>query len=259
VNPSRVFVIATNVFREVIRDRVLYLIAFFAILLVAAAVLLREVSVGSDGKILLDLSLAAIELLGLVVAIFVGTALVNKEIEKRTVLVLMSKPISRAEFIVGKHLGLAAVLAVLVAAMTAINLVILNVRQVPYSLPSLLLTALYQFFELSLIGAVALLFGVFTSSLLATLLTFAVYLMGHLSRDLVALGKLSENPQLQQFTQSLYLLLPDLSRLDLKNQAVYGLQLLPAAIDLLSNALYGGIYTALLLAIAVLIFARRQF
>jgi ABC-type transport system involved in multi-copper enzyme maturation permease subunit len=189
----------------------------------------------------------------------VGTALVNKEIEKRTVLVLMSKPISRAEFIVGKHLGLAAVLAVLVAAMTAINLVILNVRQVPYSLPSLLLTALYQFFELSLIGAVALLFGVFTSSLLATLLTFAVYLMGHLSRDLVALGKLSENPQLQQFTQSLYLLLPDLSRLDLKNQAVYGLQLLPAAIDLLSNALYGGIYTALLLAIAVLIFARRQF
>jgi len=259
VNPSRVFVIATNVFREVIRDRVLYLIAFFAILLVAAAVLLREVSVGSDGKILLDLSLAAIELLGLVVAVFVGTALVNKEIEKRTVLVLMSKPISRAEFIVGKHLGLAAVLAVLVAAMTAINLVILNVRQVPYSLPSLLLTALYQFFELSLIGAVALLFGVFTSSLLATLLTFAVYLMGHLSRDLVALGKLSENPQLQQFTQSLYLLLPDLSRLDLKNQAVYGLQLLPAAIDLLSNALYGGIYTALLLAIAVLIFARRQF
>jgi ABC-type transport system involved in multi-copper enzyme maturation permease subunit len=254
-----VFVIATNVFREVIRDRVLYLIAFFAILLVAAAVLLREVSVGSDGKILLDLSLAAIELLGLVVAVFVGTALVNKEIEKRTVLVLMSKPISRAEFIVGKHLGLAAVLAVLVAAMTAINLVILNVRQVPYSLPSLLLTALYQFFELSLIGAVALLFGVFTSSLLATLLTFAVYLMGHLSRDLVALGKLSENPQLQQFTQSLYLLLPDLSRLDLKNQAVYGLQLLPAAIDLLSNALYGGIYTALLLAIAVLIFARRQF
>jgi ABC-type transport system involved in multi-copper enzyme maturation permease subunit len=254
-----VFVIATNVFREVIRDRVLYLIAFFVVLLVAAAVLLREVSVGSDGKILLDLSLAAIELLGLVVAIFVGTGLVNKEIEKRTVLVLMAKPISRAEFILGKHLGLAAVLAVLVAAMTVINLVILNVRQVPYSLPSLLLTALYQFFELSLIVAVALLFGVFTSSLLATLLTFAVYLMGHLSRDLVALGKLSENSQLQQLTQSLYLLLPDLSRLDLKNQAVYGLQLLPTAIDLLSNALYGAVYTGLLLTIAVLIFARRQF
>ncbi len=259
MNPSRVFVIATNVFREVIRDRVLYLIAFFVVLLVAAAVLLREVSVGSDGKILLDLSLAAIELLGLVVAIFVGTGLVNKEIEKRTVLVLMAKPISRAEFILGKHLGLAAVLAVLVAAMTVINLVILNVRQVPYSLPSLLLTALYQFFELSLIVAVALLFGVFTSSLLATLLTFAVYLMGHLSRDLVALGKLSENSQLQQLTQSLYLLLPDLSRLDLKNQAVYGLQLLPTAIDLLSNALYGAVYTGLLLTIAVLIFARRQF
>ena len=259
MNPKRVFVVTVNVFREVIRDRALYVILLFALLLIAAAVLLPEVAAGTDGKILLDLGLAAIELLGLVVAVFVGTGLINKEIEKRTVLVLIAKPISRPEFIFGKHLGLSAVLAVLVVAMTLINLLVLSWQQVSYSLSSLLLSSLYQILELSLIAAAAILFGVFTSSLLAALLTFSVYLMGNVTRDLVAFGRLSENPQLQQLMQGLYLLLPDLSRLDLKNQAVYGLQALPGAIDLIASALYAFIYIILLLTIASTVFAKRQF
>jgi ABC-type transport system involved in multi-copper enzyme maturation permease subunit len=100
---------------------------------------------------------------------------------------------------------------------------------------------------------------VFTSSLLATLLTFAVYLMGHFSRDLVALGNLSENPSIQRVTQALYLVLPDLSRLDLKNQAVYGSAALPVPMELLGHAAYGLLYTVLLLAIASLLFSRREF
>lgn len=255
---GRVWVIATNVFREVVRDRVLYLIGFFALLMVAATVLLPQVSVGSQGKIILDLGLAAIELLGLVIAVFVGTGLVNKEIEKRTVLVLMAKPLSRVEFIVGKHLGLTAVLAVLVAAMTAIYLAVLSLNQVEYSTPSILLAALYQILTLSLIAAVAILFGVFTSSLLATLFTFAVYLMGNFSRDLVTLGK-SQSPAIQNVIQGLYLALPDLARLNLKNQAAYGLNLMPSPAELLANAAYGLFYTVLLLTIATLIFSRREF
>lgn len=259
MNPKRVFVIAVNVFREVIRDRALYIILLFALLLVAASFLLPEIAAGTDGKVLLDLGLGAIEILGLVVAVFVGTGLVNKEIEKRTVLVLMAKPISRAEFIFGKHLGLTAVIAVLVAAMTLINLLVLSWRQVSYSFSSVLLSSFYQIFELSLIAATAILFGVFTSSLLAALLTFAVYLMGNITRDLIAFSRLSENPQLQQLMQGLYLLLPDLSRLDLKNQAVYGLQVLPGAIDLIGSALYALIYIIVLLIIASTVFAKRQF
>lgn len=255
---GRVWVIATNVFREVVRDRVLYLIGFFALLMVAATVLLPQVSVGSQGKIILDLGLAAIELLGLVIAVFVGTGLVNKEIEKRTVLVLMAKPLSRVEFIVGKHLGLTAVLAVLVAAMTAIYLGILSLNRVEYSTSSILLAALYQILTLSLIAAVAILFGVFTSSLLATLFTFAVYLMGNFSRDLVTLGK-SSQPAIQAVTQGVYLVLPDLARLNLKNQAAYGLNLMPSPAELLTNAAYGLLYTILLLTIATLIFSRREF
>ncbi|MEQ8973886.1 MAG: ABC transporter permease [Coleofasciculus sp. C1-SOL-03] len=254
---GRIWTIATNGFQEVIRDRIFYVIGFFALLLVVALPLLREVAATTEDKIFMDLGLAAIGLLGVLVAIFVGTGLINKEIEKRTVLVLIPKPISRAELIIGKHLGLVGVLAVLIIAMTAIYLALLSFNGINYPLASLLISELYQFLELSLIVAVALMFGVFTSSILATLLTFGIYLMGHLSRDVLELGKLSENATIETITQGLFLVLPDLSGLNLKNEAVYGL--LPASGILLKNAAYAIFYTILLLAIAILIFSRREF
>jgi ABC-type transport system involved in multi-copper enzyme maturation permease subunit len=256
---SRIGVIARNVFLEVIRDRIFYLIALFALLMVAASVLLPEVSAGAQDKITLDLGLAGIHLLSVIVAIFVGTGLVNKEIEKRTVLVLIAKPVSRAEFLIGKHLGLSAVLAVLIAALAIIFLAVVAVNGIEFPLQSVLLSIIFMFLEVVLLTAVAIVFGVFTSSLLATLLTFATYLMGHLTQDLVALGELSENPALQRVTNGLYLVLPDLERLNLRNEAIYGMQLLPDTMSLLSNVLYALIYTALLLTIAVMIFSRRQF
>ncbi|MFQ4138943.1 ABC transporter permease [Nodosilinea sp. PGN35] len=256
---SRVAVIARTVFLEVIRDRIFYLVALFALLLVLARVLLPNISAGAEDKILVDLGLAGIHLLSVVVAVFVGTGLINKEIEKRTVLVLIAKPVSRAEFIVGKHLGLTAVLAVLIAALGTIFVVLLGVSAVPFSLGSLGLALVFMTLEAALLVAVAMVFGVFTSSLLATLLTFAVYLMGHLSQDLVAFGELSQTPAVQRFTNGLYLILPDLERLNLRNAAAYGFELLPTAPDLWGHALYGLLYTALLLAVASLIFSRRQF
>lgn len=257
MNIARVWVIATNVFREVIRDRVLYLVGLYAVLMVASLRLLPEVAANTETKIILDVGLAGMQILGLVIAIFVGTGLVNKEIEKRTVLVLMAKPLSRTEFIVGKHFGLTAVLALLVALMTAIYLGVLAVGQIPYPLQSIVVSAGFLVLQLSLMTAVAIAFGVFTSSLLATLLTFTVFLMGSASANLVELGAQSKNPTVAAVTQGLYLVLPDLSRLDLKNQAVYGL--LPAPDILLVNAGYAGLYILVLLAIATVIFSRRQF
>jgi len=257
MNIARVWVIATNVFREVIRDRVLYLVGLYAVLMVASLRLLPEVAANTETKIILDVGLAGMQILGLVIAIFVGTGLVNKEIEKRTVLVLMAKPLSRTEFIVGKHFGLTAVLTLLVALMTAIYLGVLAVGQIPYPLQSIVVSASFLVLQLSLMTAVAIAFGVFTSSLLATLLTFTVFLMGSASANLVELGAQSKNPTVAAVTQGLYLVLPDLSRLDLKNQAVYGL--LPAPDILLVNAGYAGLYILVLLAIATVIFSRRQF
>ncbi|MGJ3251122.1 MAG: ABC transporter permease [Elainellaceae cyanobacterium] len=259
MNLGQVFVIATNVFREVIRDRILYLIGIFALVLFAAAALLPEVAASAESKIILDVGIAAIGITGLIAAVFIGTGLVNKEIEKRTVYVLVAKPISKTEFIIGKHLGLSTVLIALVAAMTLIYMGTLSVQQIEFPVDSILLSMLYLLIELSLITAFAILFGVFTSSILATLLTLAVYLVGHLSQDLVRLAELSENPGIQRVIENLYLVLPDLSRLDYKNQAVYGTEAFPPSLDLIGNAVYGIVYTVLLLAIAILIFSRREF
>ena len=256
---GRIFVMATNVFREVIRDRILYIIGFYALLMVVVMQLLPQIAASTEDKIFLDFGLAAMNVLGLIVAVFVGTGLVSKEIEKRTVLSLIAKPISRAEFIIAKHVGLSSVLALLVTVMTVIYLALLQFQGITYSLGSILLAAVFLFLQLSLITAFALALGVFTSSVLATLLTFGVYLMGNFSQDLVNIGRISKNPGFERVTQTLYLILPDLSRLDLKNLAVYGTQLLPSPLTLLANAAYGVVYIVLVLAIAILVFARREF
>lgn len=257
MNPVRVFTIAKNSFQEIIRDRILYFIGFFSLLLILAQRILPEIAAGTHEKILLDFGIGAIALLSVVVAIFIGTATINKEIEKRTLLMLIPKPISKAELIIGKHLGLWAVLAVTIAIMMTIYLGMLGFSDIDYPTNALLIAAAYLLIELALIIAVALLFGVFTSSILATLLSFGVYLMGHFSQDLVELGKLSENPSIERLTTGLYLVLPDLSRLNLKNDAVYGL--LPSNGELLSHGLYGLLYTTLLLVIAITIFAQKEF
>ena len=257
MNLFRIWAIAANGFREVIRDRILYVIGFFAIFLALALRLLPEISVGADGKIFLDLGLAATSLLGAIVAIFVGTGLINKEIEKKTVLVLIPKPISRTEFIVGKHLGLSAVLAAMIAIMTVIYLAMLYWAKIPFSFSRILLSQAFLFLELAVLTAVAILFGVFTSSILATLFSFGIYFMGHISKDLLKLGAITKNENIETLTKSLYLVLPNLERFNLKNDAVYGL--LPASSELFSTLLYGILYIIFLLTIANLIFARRQF
>ena len=257
MNLIRVFAIANNGFREVIRERILYFIAFFSLLLILAQRIIPEIAAGTHEKILLDIGIGAIAILSVIVAIFIGTALINKEIEKRTLLMLIPKPISRAELILGKHLGLTAVLGVMVTIMMTIYLATLSISQIEYPVVALITAGAYLLLELALIAAVAILFGVFTSSILATLLSFGVYLMGHFSEDLVELGKLSKNASIESLTTSLYLVLPNLSRLDLKNEAVYGL--LPNLTELISHAIYGLLYTALLLIVSMMIFAQKEF
>jgi len=253
----RIWAIAANSFREVIRDRILYFIGFFALLMAFAWRLLPEIAVGTHQKIFLDLGLAAIGLLGVIVAVFVGTGLINKEIDKRTILVLIPKPLSRAEFILGKHLGLSGVLAVMLGVMLVIYLLMLLGMKVSFQALPLIVSVFYLGLELILIAALAIAFGVFTSSILATLMTFGVYLMGHISKDLIQLGIISKNANILAITKNIYLILPDLERLNFRNEAVYGL--LPSADVLIANALYSLVYTGLLLGISILIFSRRQF
>jgi ABC-type transport system involved in multi-copper enzyme maturation permease subunit len=259
MNYRRIFVMAQNVFQEVVRDRILYMIAFYGLLLALGMRVISAIADTTKEKIFLDFGLSAMNVMGLIVAIFLGTGMINKEIEKRTLLVLIAKPISRSEFIISKYLGLSAVLGVIMATMTAIYLGFLQLNHIHYSTESIFIAVIFLFLQLTLVIAVAITLGVFTGTILATVLTFAVYLMGNITPNLVKLGRLSHNSGIASLTHFLYLILPDLSRLDLKNDAVYGLQALPNSTTLIISAGYGLLYSIMLLAVATLIFSQREF
>ena len=259
MSPGRIFVLATNVFTEVVRDRILYIIAFYGIILLALEYLLPELAAATEQKMFPDFGLAAMSILGLIVAVFVGTGLIHKEVEKRTILMLIAKPVSRSEFVIGKYLGLIVVLTTLVIIMTTIFLGFLHYSKIDYSITSILMFVFFLLLQLSLITAVALVLSVFTSQLLATALTFAVYLMGNISQDLLELGRQSRNISIERLTQALYLIVPDLSRLDLKNDVIYGLQALPNTQALIFDAGYSLLYCIMILALTILIFSQREF
>ncbi len=257
MHPLRIWAVAANSFRGALRDRLLYFVAVFALILGLGARLLPEVAALTEDKMLLDLGLGAIAALSLLFAVFAGASTLAQDIERRTVLAVLTKPLSRAELVLGKHLGLWGALAVAVMLMGLVYLLLLHWLGLDYPLGALILALVFLLLELGLVVAIALTFSVFTGSTLASLLTFCTYLLGTLSRDWVELGKLSENATIETVTRVLYLVLPDLARLNLRNQAVYGL--LPSPSELVAHGVYGCVYISTLLAIATLVFSRRQF
>lgn len=257
LNGKRIWAIAHNVFRETVRDKILYLVLLFVVVMAGAVLLLPDISNGAEVTVVLNLGLAGINILALLVAAFIGPNLINKEIEKRTMYMLVAKPLSRAELIVGKHFGMAVLISVLLAIMTPIYLGGVAILQTDLPYTSLLLAILFIFFEQVVILGAALLFGVITSSLIATLLTLALYVMGHLSQTLLQFAQNMEASVAKSMMQGLFLILPDFTRLNLKNDAIYAQ--LPTPADMGFSALYSLCYATGLLAIAVMIFARRQF
>jgi ABC-type transport system involved in multi-copper enzyme maturation permease subunit len=257
VSIPRILTIAVNAFLEVVRDRILYTIVLYGALLLVAGRLLPEVAAATEVKILPDVGLAAMQILGVLLAIVVGTGLINKEIQNKTIFVLIAKPLSRTEFVVGKHLGLSTLLALIVALMTVIYYGVMTLNRVSIVPLELLIHSLFLVLQLSLVTAIALFFGVFSSSLLAMLMTFGLYLMGISSRSMVTFSKLSQNPILEKTAGWFYTLLPDFNRLDLKNQVVY--HLIPSQVSLLTSVGYGLLYIVVVLIFTSMIFSRKEF
>jgi len=250
-----VFAVALNTFREGIRDRILYLLLAFALLLIGASRLLSLLTVGDENKIIKDLGLSAISLLGLLTAVFVGVSLVFKEIERRTVYTLLAHPVARWQFVAGKYAGLLAVLAMNVVLMTGVLAGILLVRgESPLPLvPAELLILV----ELAIIAAFAVLFSSFTNPILAAVGTVAVYVAGHLSWSFDLLKKRLPPGAGRVLCDVLHALLPDLDRLDLKAAAVHG-QTIPFG-EPLWGAAYGIAYSVAVLILAAWLFSRRDF
>ncbi|MGZ8845550.1 MAG: ABC transporter permease [Pyrinomonadaceae bacterium] len=254
----RIVAIARNAVREAVRDRVLYNLVVFVLLLIAGAIFLGELSAGQEAKIIVDLGLSAILLFGVFISIFVGVGLVYKEIERRTLYAILSKPIGRGEFLLGKYLGLCLTLLVNVAIMgVGLSLALVYVKRgwdplVVRIWPAILLI----YIELMILTGVAMLFSAFSSPALSALLTFFVFIIGHFSADLKTLANSMGTAPTRWFFAGLYYLLPNLANYNAISTAAHGL--MPDTRGLIVAVGYGFIYIGVLLAATTLIFSRRN-
>jgi len=256
---GRVRTIALNTFRESVRDRVLYNLILFVLILVAASVFVSDLSLDMESQFTAALGLSAMLVFGALIAIFIGVGLVYKEIDKRTIYNLLSKPVHRHEFIIGKYAGLCLTLLVNTAVMvlgTELALWYVNGKFVPLQ-TAVLAASLLVYCELALLVAVALMFSSFTTPLLAALFSFAIYLIGHLSKDLLEMATLSNSSLTRAILTTLYYLLPNLSNFGFITEASHG-RIVPMRM-IVSATIYAIVYIGILLSATVLIFHKRNF
>ncbi|MGI8467296.1 MAG: ABC transporter permease [Pyrinomonadaceae bacterium] len=251
------FTISRNTFREAVRDRILYNLVFFVLLITAAAVFLGELTAGNEARVIVNLGLTTVLFFGAFIAIFVGVGLVSKEIERRTVFAIFSKPVTRGEFIVGKYLGLCLTLLVNVAVMAlGIVLALLYVGGAAL-IESVLAAILLIYFELILLTAIAILFSTFSSPTLSALLTFLIFVIGHFSSALAQIAGSIGSTSAKFFFHALYYFLPNLSFFSFITGAAHGQT--PDFVYLATAFGYALIYVVILLSIASFIFGRRNF
>lgn len=252
---AAVTAIALNTFREAIRDRVLYLLLVFALLLIAVSRLLSLLTVGSEVKIIKDVGLSAISLFGVLTAVFVGVSLVFKEIERRTVYTLLANPVRRWQFVIGKFAGLMTVLSLNVAIMYVVLAVVLLIYgEPPWALlPAVCLIVV----ELGIITAFALLFSCLTNPILAAVWTFAVYVSGHLSWSLLLLREKIPTEVGRALSDVFCWVLPNLDLLNIKAEVVHQLSMPPMRVPL--AVVYGLSYTVVVLVVACFAFERKDF
>ncbi|MEW6615749.1 MAG: ABC transporter permease [Thermodesulfobacteriota bacterium] len=248
--------IMVNTFREAIRDKVLYSLLFFALLMIGGSTLLGRLTIGENIKIIKDMGLASISIFGLLIAIFVGVGLVYKEIDKKTIYTVIAKPVHRYQFLLGKYLGLILTLLVEVAIMS-FGLLLLVLSYEGHIDPSILKAILLIFFELMTITALAILFSSFSTPVLSGLFTLAVYIVGHLSRDLLAFVVESESTMIKYVTAFIYYSLPNLDNFNIKGRIVH--QVLVNWEYLSFAMLYGVLYILITLLLSMVIFQRRDF
>ncbi len=255
----RVAAIARNASREAVRDRVLYNLVLFVLLLTVASIFVGELSGGQERKIIIDLGLSALLLFGVFIAIFVGVGLVYKEIERRTIYAIFAKPVGRGEFLVGKYLGLCLTLLVNVLVMgIGVSLAVIFVSRGwdPLALriwPAILLI----YVQLAILTSVALLFSSFSSPALSALLTFFIFIIGHFSADLKGLANSLGGVAARSLFRGLYYMLPNLANFSFITPAAHGQ--LPDATHVAAALMYAAVYITVVLAAATIIFNQRNF
>lgn len=252
----KIYPISLNTFRETMRDRVLYNLLIFALLMIGSTVYLATLTIADHLKIIKDFGLAAISLFSVLIAVFVGIGLVYKEVDKRTIYTVLSKPIKRYEFILGKYLGLLLTLLLNLAIMAA-GLVLILLFFGNVFTGSFFVALYFIYLELMLLTALTIFFSSFTTPMLSALFTLALFVIGHLSADLKFLGMKSESLMVKYLANFTYYFLPNLDNFNIRGPVVYGQSV--GVERVLAVTAYGLLYLGVLLVLAVIIFQRKDF
>jgi ABC-type transport system involved in multi-copper enzyme maturation permease subunit len=254
---ARIAHIASNTFREAVRDRVLYNLIAFALLMSGAAILVGQISIGIERLVVVNLGLSAVSLFGVVIAIFIGIGLVSKEIEKRTLYTVLSRPVHRWEFIVGKFFGLAGTLVVNTFFMAVGVFAALLYVSHRFAAPDgWILVALYFIvLQFIIITSLTLLFSSFSSPLLSAVFAFALFVIGSFAEDLRGFAAMAQGASRWLATATVYLV-PNFSSLNVISSVAHGQ---PVAAQLIfSNTAYALLYATMALCGAVVIFEHRN-
>jgi len=254
---SRIFHIAANTFREAVRDRVLYNLIAFALLLSAAAILVGQISIDIERLVVVNLGLSAVSLFGIVIAIFIGIGLVSKEIEKRTLYTVLSRPVARWEFIAGKFFGLSGTLVVNTLCMAlGVFAALFYVARHLYAADAWVLIAIYFIvLQFVIVTALALFFSSFSSPLLSAVFAFCLFVSGTFAEDLRGFAQMTHGFTRWLAAGAVYAI-PNFSALNVISQVAHGNSVGPQLI--FWNTAYALVYTVAVLSLAILIFERRN-
>lgn len=262
---QRIWAIAGNTYRETVRDKILYNLILFALIMIFSSLVLGQLTLGNEDKVILDLGLASISIFGIMISIFIGIGLVYKELEKRTVYALLAKPVRRYELILGKYLGLLFTLLVNLLIMTlGLELALLYTGHADVLAYVRVLPAVFMIFlSLGLATALAILFSTFSTPALSALFTFFIWIIGHFNSDLLSFGELSKSGPVKWLCGIFYYAIPNFANFQmLDGRSIlqspgYSQPIDPFAI--LGATVYCIVITAIILSLATAIFMRRDF
>lgn len=252
----RITAIAWNTVREAIRDKALHSILFFAVLLLLVSLAMKEISIGDTEKVVRGVAMGGISVIGGIIAIFLGVGLVYKEIERKTIYTLASKPIPRWQLLLGKYLGLWLTLLIEVVILGALYTLIVGSQQGMPSAGIYVALGLLMV-ELTLLTAWATLFSTFASPITASAYSLCIYLIGHFTDDLAQFGEASDDPGFKELARVLYRVLPNLELFNVRSEAIHGIPI--PATEIAWAVSYGVGYTAVVLVLAMIVFERRDF
>jgi Cu-processing system permease protein len=251
-----IWIIATNTFREIIRDRVLYGIVVFALLLIGVSLALGELSFAEQARISANFGFTGIQLSASILAIFVGSSLVAKEIEKQTILTLLARPITRSQFLVGKFFGLILVIGTVMFGLGAVLAVTVHFLKLVLGLNFLI--ALYGvMLEALILTSIALFFGSFSRPIMTVIFTASLFLIGHWISSLSFFIEKSQSMTFKTVSTIIQKILPDLERFNWRSGPIYDTTV--SAGELAGTSVYALGWIVLLIAATTLIFRRRDF